>query len=553
LTGTTYNASGAVTHLSFGSADTDDFTYDSNTGRMTQYKFTMNGQPEIGTPTWNSNGTLASLSIVDPFNSLGGQTCTYSYDDLERITGTSCGSTWAQTFGFDPFGNISKSGSSSFQASYSSATNRVTMIGTTFVPTYDANGNVTNDGFHTYAWDAEGHMVGLDTGTSAYDALGELIEGNASGFVWQYYNDPSGNRLGLVFPQSAGGVNLKLPAGAVAVYSSGTLQNYWHPDWLGSSRLGSTPSRTLFSDVAFAPYGEPYAGAGSTYKSFSGYSRNQAVDMYDTLFREYHATQGRWITPDPAGMAAVDMTNPQSWNRYVYVLNNPLRAIDPTGLICKTDQGCPTGDDGDGGTPPPPPPLAPLDPLWHDPTPVCMFTLTCWRPTIPVAGGNHMGPGVLSPKQNVAGILGGTNPCSSYFNATAQDFTEGSNSSAVSIFDAVNIKSKNNQPFTPVAAQTSQGTGAFSVITVNLNSPWTLPVALTATGPKIYYVGPFVASTPQGHLIELLHEFAHNINPENSTAFPRDGLNSAQSAANTQTIIQNCGSTVQDLFPVGGD
>lgn len=44
--------------------------------------------------------------------------------------------------------------------------------------------------------------------------------------------------------------------------------------------------------------------------------------------------QGRWLSPDPSGLAAVDPTNPQSWNRYVYALNNPLRYTDPLGLYC---------------------------------------------------------------------------------------------------------------------------------------------------------------------------------------------------------------------------
>ena len=44
---------------------------------------------------------------------------------------------------------------------------------------------------------------------------------------------------------------------------------------------------------------------------------------------------GRWMTPDPAGLAAVDPGNPQSWNRYAYVLNNPMSYVDASGLSCE--------------------------------------------------------------------------------------------------------------------------------------------------------------------------------------------------------------------------
>src|SRR5262249_37019685 len=52
---------------------------------------------------------------------------------------------------------------------------------------------------------------------------------------------------------------------------------------------------------------------------------------YDFLFREY-SNAGRWPSPDPAGLAAVDLTLPQSWNRYAYVLGEPLNIVDPLGL-----------------------------------------------------------------------------------------------------------------------------------------------------------------------------------------------------------------------------
>ena len=42
---------------------------------------------------------------------------------------------------------------------------------------------------------------------------------------------------------------------------------------------------------------------------------------------------GRWLSPDPL---AGDVSNPQSLNRYAYVLNNPTSLIDPLGLTPRT-------------------------------------------------------------------------------------------------------------------------------------------------------------------------------------------------------------------------
>ncbi len=86
-------------------------------------------------------------------------------------------------------------------------------------------------------------------------------------------------------------------------------------------------------------FGEPYAEAGTTDRSFTGKDEDTTSGMYDFLERRYNPTAGRWLSPDPAGLGAVDPTNPQTWNRYAYVMNNPLGLIDLIGEECYAGDG----------------------------------------------------------------------------------------------------------------------------------------------------------------------------------------------------------------------
>ncbi len=114
VTSTLYNVLGQPYQVNFGSTDSDSFGYDINTGRMTQYRFNVNSQALVGNLTWNANATLQKLIISDPFNSTDSQTCNYVFDDLNRVASANCGSVWSQTFGYDAFGNLTKSGSMSY-------------------------------------------------------------------------------------------------------------------------------------------------------------------------------------------------------------------------------------------------------------------------------------------------------------------------------------------------------------------------------------------------------------------------------------------------------
>ena len=321
VTGVTYTTSGtaqpigSLTQVTYGSQDRDNFSYDTGTGRMNQYKFSVGATPQTvtGNLGWNANGTLASLGITDQLNSSNSQSCTYSYDDLARIAGAHCGTVWYQDFSFDPFGNITKNanGGTSFLPTYSLTTNQFLSIpGCT--PAFDANGFPTNDCDHTYTWDAAGNPLSVDAVTVTYDALGRLVEELVGSTYTQTLYGPTGNKLALTQGQTLLKALVPLPLGGQAVYKlvSGqpALSHYRHPDWLGSARLSSTPTQTLYYDVAYAPYGENYGGSGSAVAlTFTGQTQDTVAGLYDFLYRRYNPNHGRWPMPDPAGLGAVSM------------------------------------------------------------------------------------------------------------------------------------------------------------------------------------------------------------------------------------------------------
>ena len=369
VTGTSYNVSSQVTGVTLGSLDVANFGFEANTGRQNLYKEVINGSVISGSLTWNANGTLKQLIVSDAFNAGDNQTCNYAYDDLARLTSANCGTPWSQTFTYDVFGNLTKSGS--WAPGYTPATNR--YAGAT---TYDSNGNLLTDTFHTYKWNVDNRPTGFDTIILTHDALGRIVEKNNGGVYNQYVYDPSGQKLATMSGPALFKALVSLPGGVQAVFSP-TVSFYRVPDWLGSARIISSSTRTYNTSEAFAPFGERYALGGSApfVDSFTGLTNSTVSDEYDFPARSIQTNQGRWISPDPAGLDAVNPADPQSWNRYSYVGNRPLNTVDPSGLYpCNPF----TKDDA-------------CDPI-GGPDP-CAFDITCFPPPCPDCGGGGGGGG----------------------------------------------------------------------------------------------------------------------------------------------------------------
>lgn len=212
---------------------------------------------------------------------------------------------------------------------------------------YDANGNMTSDGVgNVYTWNADGKLATVNGLAVTYDALGREVE-SPVGVELLYA--PTGEKIARLNGQTINKTRIGLPGGGFAEYSSTTLANFDHPDWLGNTRvMTNVVTRGLTHQTEYTPFGVAYDGGtgGVGNMDFNGSFMDTLTGqagLYDTVYRSQSGAQGRFLQPDPAGLAAVDMSDPQTWNRYAYVGNNPLSYVDPLGLNktpCWSDGSC---------------------------------------------------------------------------------------------------------------------------------------------------------------------------------------------------------------------
>jgi RHS repeat-associated protein len=315
----------------------------NNRLQPTQIKLGTAGSPtsilsitnNYGTTT--NNGNLLSVSYAG-----GGLSYTQSfgYDAVNRLTTSQEGASWSQTNSYDRYGNRSIVGG---VLTFSATNNRITNAGYT----YDAAGNLTNDLAHTYSCDAENRVSKVDNVAAyVYDGEGrrvsKLVNENRrfiyglDGQAIAEFSRAAG-ALQKEYIYGAGGLVATIEPGAVN--ANGT--RYLTTDHISSPRVLTNSSAGVASRHDYMPFGEEILNGGRTSgmgysvadglrQKFTGKERDTETSLDYFIARYYSAIQGRFTSSDPGPLVPGD---PQSFNRYAYVQNNPLKFIDPTGEI----------------------------------------------------------------------------------------------------------------------------------------------------------------------------------------------------------------------------
>jgi RHS repeat-associated protein len=202
--------------------------------------------------------------------------------------------------------------------------------------TYDANGNMTNDGANMLVYDADNRTVSSTkagiTSTYSYDCESLRAVKSSGGTTTVYIF--SGSKIIAEYqngapPAAPTREYIYSGSGLLAKLESG-ITNYYHVDHL-STRATTDANGTLIGQQGLYPYGDPWYDLGTTtQRKLTDYERDAESGNDYARARYYVNRLGRFASPDPLGGSGSD---PQTLNRYSYVANDPVNSTDPSGLF----------------------------------------------------------------------------------------------------------------------------------------------------------------------------------------------------------------------------
>ncbi|HEX2834370.1 MAG TPA: RHS repeat-associated core domain-containing protein [Thermoanaerobaculia bacterium] len=326
--------------------------------------------------SWSSGSSVQSEADIDV--SWGPKSYTYdgagniksfgadnfTYDAIGRLKEATVNGV-TESYSYDSFGNMLSrtTGSSTTMIPVDSSSNRLAG------PGYDAAGNVVaREGRLDYEYDSLNLMVRSRNGRRMiYDAdderIGTMLDGSTSRWtmrdfsgqiIREYKSEELGSEMYWTW-------NLDHVRGEGTLLAGESQQwgylgtnayggkRHYHLDHLGSVRLVTDGNGRSLSEHTFYPFGvsqtktyqeqinwaDPHIDAmrfAGHWRDFQGWLDVENSDYLDYMHaRYYDPNLGRFLSVDPKLPSVAQRHTPQRWNRYSYVMNNPLLYVDPNG------------------------------------------------------------------------------------------------------------------------------------------------------------------------------------------------------------------------------
>jgi RHS repeat-associated protein len=275
----------------------------------------------------------------------------YNYDNVGRLHIGRSGGEARQAYGeawnglydgpysmgvyYDVWGNITlKEGwggdNPAYTASYTN--NRRNGLG------YDAAGNLTNDGGQSFTYDATGQQATASYGSLQQSYDGDRLRGKKiDNGTTTYYLRSSVLGGQVVAEMNSSGAFTRGYAylgGQLLAVQQNSAVSWVHQDPVTKSQRVTNSAGTVVSTIELDPWG------GNTNRNnndafqprkFTTYERD-ANASDEAMHRRYNRWWSRFDQPDPYD-GSYDAGDPQSFNRYSYVQNDPVNFVDPSGLM----------------------------------------------------------------------------------------------------------------------------------------------------------------------------------------------------------------------------
>jgi RHS repeat-associated protein len=344
-----YSSAGAPTEIAYYNGVTTVNTYDPQQLYRLTDRLTTHNTDQYQDISYEYDPVGNITDITDASDHNGAKTAAYGYDDLYRLTSATVTNTansqdYTHEYTYDIIGNVltrtDVTGTYVYEGNNSGTSNNtmanphaVTGIDTTTY-SYDNNGNLTSDGTWTYTWNQKNWLTGAADGATTldylYDESGErAIKNNQttstqSRYINKYYE------LDATVPQThvyAGDMK-------AATVQNGTDVVFHHSDHLTGTNVDTDESGAILEVLDYYPYGnvrlDEQSGSYENPYKYTGKELDEETDLYYYGARYYNANIGRFVSQDPWGG---NIKDPQSFNKYSYALNNPMKYTDPTGSI----------------------------------------------------------------------------------------------------------------------------------------------------------------------------------------------------------------------------